>query len=175
MNEGSTAINYKKYVKTLIKSAWDEMPEKISITDKVEYCAVVLQKYSGEYSLSFSVDHFREKLKRFAFPHVVFHEVSHVWDFLKHGRLIDTIEQRRKDEIYADLCGLELLVDANVSYPILRCVVSLTLVAIQAYGFRETIKCFFNWDEERDIYPHPFVRAWYLWKHGMKYKNRRRE
>ena len=86
LNEGSTAINYKKYVKTLIKSAWNEMPEKISITDKVEYCAVVLQKYSGEYSLSFSVDHFREKLKRFAFPHVVFHEVSHVWDFLKHGR-----------------------------------------------------------------------------------------
>ena len=162
-------------MKTLIKSAWDEMPEKISITDKVEYCAVVLQKYSGEYSLSFSVDHFREKLKRFAFPHVVFHEVSHVWDFLKHGRLIDTIEQRRKDEIYADLCGLELLVDSKVSYPILRCVVSLTLVAIQAYGFRETIKCFFNWDEERDTYPHPFVRAWYLWKHGMKYKNRRRE
>ena len=152
------------------------MPDQISITDKETYRATVLyHMYSGEYSLRFSVDHFREKLKRFAFPHVVFHEVSHVWDYWKHGRLIDTIEQRRKDEIYADLCGLELLVDANVSYPILRCVVSLTLVAIQAYGFRETIKCFFNWDEERDIYPHPFVRAWYLWKHGRKYKNRRRE
>ncbi len=70
------------------------MPEKISITDKETYRATVLyHMYSGEYSLRFSVDHFREKLKRFAFPHVVFHEVSHVWDFLKHGRLIDTIEQ----------------------------------------------------------------------------------
>ena len=162
-------------MKTLIKSAWDEMPDQISITDKETYRATVYQKSGGEYSMRFSVDHFREKLKRFAFPHVVFHEVSHVWDFLKHGRLIDTIEQRRKDEIYADLCGLELLVDSKVSYPILRCVVSLTLVAIQAYGFGELIKHLFNWDAERDIYPHPFVRAWYLWKHGMKYKNRWRE
>ncbi len=168
-------MNYKRYVKSLIESAWDEMPTKISITDKKVYSAVVVQNYSGEYSMSFSVDHFRGNLKRFAFPHVVFHELSHVWDYWKHGRLANTIEQKRKDEIYADLCGIELLMDSNISYPILRGVVSTTLVAIQIYGFRTLIKDLFVWDKQRDLYPHPFVRAWYLWKHGMKYKKRKGE
>ena len=174
LHEGSTAINYKKYVKTLIESTWDEMPEKIRITDKGKYVATVYTKNDGSYSFVFSVDQFRG-LKRFALPHVVFHELGHVWDYWKHGQLVETIEQRRKDELYADLCGLELLIDAGVSYPILRSVVSTTLVAIQVLGFRRVMKYLFIWDEQRHLHPHPFVRAWYMWKHGMKYKKRKRE
>ena len=173
MHEGSTAINYKKYVKTLIESAWNDVPVKISITSNEKYYAAVHQKDSGEYTLRFSVDQFRG-LKRFAFPYVVLHELGHVRDYCKHGRLVETIEQRRKDELYADLCGLELLVEAGVSYPILRSVVGTTLVAIQVFGIRMMMKYLFVWDEQRDLYPHPFVRAWYMWKHGMKYKKRKR-
>ena len=126
-------------MKTLIESAWDEMPVKISITSKEKYYAAVHQKDSGEYTLRFSVDQFKG-LKRFAFPHVVLHELGHVRDYWKHGRFVDTIEQMRKDEIYADLCGLELLVDAGVSYPILRSVVGMTLVHIQVFGLHTMMK-----------------------------------
>lgn len=166
-------LNYKKYVRELIKSAWDVMPEKIRITDKEEYSAVVLQKFSGDYSLKFSIDHFRG-LKRFCLPHVVFHEVSHVWDYWKHGRLAETIEQRRKDEIYADLCGVELLIDTGITFPILRSVLSTTFVAIQVYGFTDLLKSFFLWDKTKDLYPHPFVRSWYMWRHGRRYIKRKK-
>ncbi len=101
-------MNYKRYVRVLLNEMCELQSKKIHITDKKRYHASVSQYANGDYELTFSVDQFKG-IKRFALPYAVAHEIGHVVDYWRHDILRDTIEQKRKDEIFADLYGVEIL------------------------------------------------------------------
>lgn len=113
-------------------------------------------------------------LGRIALPQVIYHEIGHLIDEQKHGELRETLFQKRKDEIFADLASMEYMIDTNTPFPRFRCFVAFCIRFLLWNGIYKTLKEFFIKDE-RGMHPNAIRRFLYSCKHYSIYRKAKKK
>lgn len=149
----------------------------IDDTEGMAYCSYLLygdpktKKLIRVIALSSDYDSI---LGRIALPQVIFHEIGHIADEQAHGELRETLLQKRKDEIFADLASMEYMIDTGVSFPRTRCFVAFCIRFLLWKGVYKTLKDFVT-RNERGMHPNAIRRFLYSCKHYNIYRKAKKK